>query len=134
MKHITPARIALARVVFLSLSLLLSGLVSAGQEVWIDVRSAEEYEAGHLEQAINIPYEEIGAEIAALELSKDQAIYLYCRSGRRAGVALETLQAEGYSNVRNVGGYEEAQAWKMNKSPVKKKAGVKKAKAHKAGV
>jgi len=110
-------RIVLARLVFFSLCLLFSGLVSAVQEVWIDVRSAEEYESGHLQQAINIPYEEIGTEVAALELPKDQPIYLYCRSGRRAGIALETLQAEGYTNVSNVGSYEEAQALVMKEAP-----------------
>lgn len=114
MNRSSPTPLRMAQSVFLTLCLLLSGLLSADQEVWIDVRSAEEYASGHVEQAINIPYDVIGADIAALGLAKDQPIYLYCRSGRRSGIALETLQAQGYSQVSNIGSFEDAQQWVFN--------------------
>lgn len=75
---------------------------------WIDVRTAEEFGQGHVEGAINIPYEQSDAGVAELGLKKDAVIYLYCRSGKRAGIALDSLEASGYSGVVNVGGLEQA--------------------------
>lgn len=76
--------------------------------LWIDVRSAEEYASGHIEQAINIPHTEIADKIATLQANKDKTIYVYCRSGRRSGLAKESLEKLGYSNVINLGGLEDA--------------------------
>ncbi len=81
----------------------------ADKPVWIDVRSEEEYQAGHVEPAINIPYEEIADRISALQLAPGQTIFLYCRSGRRSGIALETLSSLGYTRLTNVGGLADAQ-------------------------
>ena len=77
--------------------------------VLLDVRSPEEYAAGYLKGARNIPHDRIGAEIAAVAQDKSAQIILYCRSGRRANTALETLRAMGYTNVSNYGGLEDAQ-------------------------
>jgi phage shock protein E len=44
-------------------------------------------------------------------------IYLYCGSGRRAGIAQESLQASGYTNVTNIGGLDEAMAVSANTGP-----------------
>ena len=76
--------------------------------VWIDVRSAEEFSEGHLSGAILIPHDQIEAGIARLDLAPDTPIYLYCRSGRRAGMARDRLHALNYSAVINVGGLEDA--------------------------
>ena len=78
--------------------------------VWIDTRTAEEYAGGHLEQAALIPYDVIEQGVAALQLSKDTPIYLYCRSGGRAGKAKLALEAQHYTNVINVGGLEDARS------------------------
>jgi phage shock protein E len=79
--------------------------------VWIDVRSASEYQRGHLSQAVNIPHTEIGEGITALStvlsIEKDTEIKLYCGSGRRAGIALKVLEDMGYTHVSNEGGYKE---------------------------
>lgn len=72
--------------------------------LWIDVRSAAEYESGHLPGARNIEFDRIGAQIAAVTQDKDQAIVLYCKSGRRSGFAKQTLLKLGYRNVHNAGG------------------------------
>ena len=84
---------------------LLFSWQALAAELWIDVRTAEEYATGHHPQAINIPYNEIAEKIAAYADSKEQPINLYCRSGRRAGIAKDTLEALGYSKVANLGGY-----------------------------
>ena len=75
--------------------------------VWIDVRSAEEFNAGHLQDAVNIPHDQILARIQAVSPDKNVPVNLYCRSGRRAEAALTELKNAGYTNVTNHGGYED---------------------------
>jgi len=84
--------------------------VTAGQGIVIDVRSAEEFNAGHLEDAVNIPHTEIGSRIVDYVKDKDTEISLYCRSGRRSGLAQTKLLEMGYRNAVNAGGYEELKA------------------------
>ena len=71
----------------------------------VDVRTAKEYEKGHLRNAINIPHTEIAAKIADHVKNKDDKIILYCRSGRRSGIAKKTLADIGYKRVVNAGAY-----------------------------
>jgi len=102
---------SLARITqgfFLLIMLTLSGLVWAGGATWIDVRTPEEYSQKHVPDAVNIPHEEIGTGISALGLEKNQVIYLYCHSGRRAGIAKQTLDSMGYTRVVNIGGLDDA--------------------------
>ena len=76
--------------------------------VLIDVRSAEEFSSGHLQGAVNIPHMEIAEKISGVAAAKNTPLYLYCRSGRRVGLAMEVLQKLGYTVMFNLGGYEEA--------------------------
>ena len=64
----------------------------------IDVRSAEEYAAGHVPGAVNIPHDQVASRLA--EIPKDKDVVLYCRSGRRSGLAAETLEANGYKDLQ----------------------------------
>jgi len=82
----------------------------AGDVTWIDVRTPEEFAQKHVSEAVNIPYDQIGSAISELGLDKNQTIYLYCHSGRRAGIAKETLDALGYTRVVNIGGLTDALA------------------------
>lgn len=100
------ARVFVRALPFLLLALACSA--GAGEAHWIDVRSAEEYAEGHIEQAVNIPYTEITERIDEVTTDRDAPIYLYCRSGRRSGIALEALQQAGFTHVTNLGGLEEA--------------------------
>ena len=75
--------------------------------VWIDVRSAEEFNAGHLQDAVNIPHDQILARIQAVSPDKNAPVNLYCRSGRRAEAALNELKNAVYTDVTNHGGYED---------------------------
>lgn len=81
----------------------------AGDALWIDVRTTEEYNAGHVSQAIHIPYDVISSRIGEVAEDKSDLIYVYCRSGRRSGIAKEALEKQGYTNVVNLGGFKEAQ-------------------------
>ncbi|PSJ80285.1 rhodanese-like domain-containing protein [Neisseria iguanae] len=75
--------------------------------VWIDVRTPQEFAQSHLQNAVNIPANEITAKIKKISPDKNAPVNLYCRSGRRAEIVLETLKKEGYTNVTNHGGYED---------------------------
>jgi len=80
-------------------------MIDAGALI-VDVRTAGEFQAGHLPNAINIPFEQIAATFKARKIAKDKSVVLYCRSGRRSGIAFDTLISEGYTNSYNGGGYE----------------------------
>lgn len=73
----------------------------------LDVREADEFAVGHLQSAVHIPLAQIGTQISQLTTDKTQPIYLYCRSGRRADLAKAELEKLGYSNVQNLGGYQQ---------------------------
>jgi phage shock protein E len=73
--------------------------------ILIDVRTKEEFDAGHLEGAINIPWEETASLMAAIGSDKQRPAVLYCRSGNRSGKAVAVLEKEGYGNLFNAGGY-----------------------------
>lgn len=74
--------------------------------IWIDVRTAGEFNSGHLEGATHIPYEDIGTRICEVTSDKNAIIHLYCRSGNRSGIAQQILQSIGFKNAVNEGGYE----------------------------
>lgn len=70
----------------------------------LDVRRPDEFAAGHIPNAINVPNESIGTtEIPELP-DKNQLIMVYCRSGRRSKEASEKLVKLGYTNVVEFGG------------------------------
>ena len=72
--------------------------------VILDVRRPDEFAAGHIPNAINVPNETIGeSEIPELP-DKDQLIMVYCRSGRRSKEASEKLVKLGYTNIVEFGG------------------------------
>ena len=88
-------------------SFLSTACTENSNDIWIDVRTQEEWDSGHLEEAIHIPHEEIAARISEVTSNKDATIHLYCRSGGRAGRAKSALEAIGFTNVVNDGGYED---------------------------
>ena len=72
--------------------------------VILDVRTQEEYDEGHIKDAMLIPDYEI-ADRAESELTdKEQLILVYCRSGRRSKNAAKQLSDMGYTNVKEFGG------------------------------
>ena len=69
----------------------------------IDVREPDEYTANHADGAINIPLGDIlNGDFSKIDQNKP--IYVYCRTGNRAGQAKVALEKAGYKNVTNVGG------------------------------
>jgi rhodanese-related sulfurtransferase len=64
----------------------------------LDVRTAMEFEGGHVPGAINIPYDQVGARTAELG-PRGKPVLLYCRSGRRSGIAAAELVRQGFTAV-----------------------------------
>jgi rhodanese-related sulfurtransferase len=82
--------------------------------VVVDVRSPEEFAAGHVPGAINIPHDRIGERLA--EVPRDKDVVLYCQSGRRAGIAAQVLAEQGYTRLLHLEG--DIAAWKANGRPL----------------
>ena len=80
----------------------------------LDVRSPEEFREGHVPGAVNVPYDQIAARIA--DVPKDKDVVLYCRSGRRAGIAADVLAANGYTRLSHLEG--DMPAWIEKGRPV----------------
>ncbi len=73
----------------------------------VDVRSLEEYNEGHIPNAISVPLETIENEAETKLKNKDDLILVYCRSGRRSREAALRLIEKGYTNVIDFGGIQD---------------------------
>jgi rhodanese-related sulfurtransferase len=82
----------------------------------IDVRTAEEYAAGHIPGAVNIPYDEVAARIA--EVEAPHGVALYCMVGPRARLGESALLAAGHDKVHHVEGG--LAAWQAAGLPVER--------------
>ncbi len=72
--------------------------------VVLDVRTEQEYEKGHLEHAILLPYNLVDEKTAeAVIPHKDDPVIVYCQSGRRSKIAVDTLAELGYTQVYDLG-------------------------------
>ena len=74
------------------------------EAIILDVRRPDEFAAGHIPNAINIPNETIGTDEIPELPNQEQLILVYCRSGRRSKEASEKLVKLGYTNVVEFGG------------------------------
>ena len=80
-------------------------IMDSGEEhIVLDVREQDEFDEGHIPNAILIPYTEIDAKAEGILTDKDAQILVYCRSGRRSKIAAESLANLGYTNVKEFGG------------------------------
>ncbi len=79
----------------------------------VDVRNTWEYDEGHVNNAVNIPLNEIPARIDEIRKLNGPAI-LYCRSGNRSGAAVHILKRAGITNVYNGGGILDMQKIMLN--------------------
>lgn len=70
----------------------------------LDVRTAQEFAEGHLPGAINIPHDVVRGDDPRLKDWKDKPVLVYCRSGRRSGLAADKLEQAGFSRVQKLKG------------------------------
>lgn len=105
---------------FLILGLILIGLTSCtnvktesinnvshinfenSQQVLLDVRTLEEYEEGHLPNAINIDFKSDDFEEIIDSLDKSKTYYVYCKTGKRSQQAVKKLKKAGINNLVNL--------------------------------
>ena len=86
--------------------------------VRLDVRTADEYAAGHIADALNIDVLEDNFEQTALaKIEKSRTVALYCRSGRRSKRAASILAKHGYKVIELNTGYN---GWQKAGKPVVK--------------
>ncbi len=74
----------------------------------IDVRTAGEFNAGHLSNAINLPLDGIETSLPRRVKDKSQVLLLHCQAGGRSSQARKKLTALGYVNAYNMGSYSRA--------------------------
>ena len=80
-------------------------IMDSGEDVVVlDVREQDEFDEGHIKDAILIPYTEIEERSEEILPDKDKPILVYCRSGRRSKIASESLAKLGYTNIKEFGG------------------------------
>ena len=70
----------------------------------LDVRTQEEFDGGHIRNAILLPYDEIGERAESVIKDKNLTVLVYCRTGRRSEIAARELIDMGYTNVFDFGG------------------------------
>lgn len=80
-------------------------IMDSGEEhIILDTREQDEFNEGHIPNAILIPYTEIENKAEEMLPDKNKLILVYCRSGRRSKIAAENLVKLGYTNVKEFGG------------------------------
>lgn len=83
-------------------------IAQSEEPVWIDVRTVAEFQADHIDGALNIEFVGIVEGLSQRKFDLDTPVYLYCRSGRRSGIAKQSLEQAGYTQVINAGGLAQA--------------------------
>jgi phage shock protein E len=84
---------------------LSSRIATGDAPLVVDVRGADEYAAGHIPGAVNIPHDQIAARVGELGADTNLEIVVHCASGRRADIATQYLVGAGYSRVRPLAGH-----------------------------
>jgi len=79
-------------------------MATGDESVIIDVRTLEEWNAGHLATAQHLQLDLVAESVETVVADKGQQVYLYCRSGNRSGQAKIIMDSLGYTNVINAGG------------------------------
>lgn len=85
-------------------TLEVTQMLNRGKTVIVDVRTAEEFAAGHLRDAKNIPLADFASRIGELDKSKGKSVVVICQTGARADKAMKLLQAAGFEDVVGLDG------------------------------
>ena len=94
----------LAEVPVIGQSTLLNWQQSGKEILLLDTRSPEEFAEGHIPGAVNIEFNRIDKAMGQLAQWKDKTVVVYCRSGRRAGIAEKYLEQQGFSSLHHLDG------------------------------
>ena len=108
-------RIYLALILLMSFDALSAELWSVAQlqkaisksghkPVLLDVRTQSEYNDGHIQDAINIPHDQLLKAPQLVSAYKDSQMVVFCRSGVRAGKVIEMLEGLGFKEIIDIDG------------------------------
>lgn len=89
-----------------------------GSYLILDVRTSEEYEQGHIKNALNISHDRLAEQLPQIQKFAAAPVLLYCRSGRRAGLAAEVLAKAGFTKLHHLTG--DMEGWQAAGLPVTK--------------
>ena len=96
------------KILLSSLILFLQQDLFATEALIIDVRTDSEWKIGFVEDAKHIPINDLEKRLKEIQAFKDEPIFTYCAAGRRAERAKNLLIKNGFTNVTNLGGIEDA--------------------------
>jgi rhodanese-related sulfurtransferase len=99
-------------------ALQVTQMLNRGKTTVLDVRSADEFAAGHLRDAKNIPLADLANRIGELDKSKNRTVVVVCQSGARSDKAARQLAAAGFGDVWSLDGG--VTAWQAAGLPVTK--------------
>ena len=95
----------------------LVSLMNSDQAVLVDVRAANDFQAGHVHGAINIPHTKIATRLSEIEKHREKVIVLTDQMGQHAGGVGKAMTKQGYTVRRLSGGMSE---WRQQNMPVVK--------------
>lgn len=95
---------------------LLQRQASGEKMLVVDVRSSEEFAAGHVPGAINLPHDSLTGSEPVLKDWKQKPVVVYCKSGRRSAIAAEVLEKQGFTQLEHLAG--DMQGWQQQGRPV----------------
>lgn len=93
-------------------------LINREDAIVVDVREADEFSAGHLPDARNIPGSKLAERISEIEKYKDKPVIVCCATGMRSNKACAELKKNGFSRINNLAGGVDA--WVGAGYPIKK--------------
>jgi phage shock protein E len=88
------------------------------ESVVLDVRTPEEFAAGHVPGARNVSHDQLEGRVGELQDLRDKDVILYCRSGRRSALAADVLRKAGFTRLLHLDG--DFQAWQAANQPIEK--------------
>lgn len=97
---------------------LMDRLTSEQMPPLIDVRTPEEYRAGHIPGAINIPIQKLQQRFTELSAYRDREVVLYCETGARASYGGRWLESQGFEELRLLDGH--MRAWRAAGLPTER--------------
>ncbi len=95
----------------------MTRLINDDQAIVVDVRDAKEYSAGHIVDAVNIPFSKLVERSVELDKYRAKTIVIVDKVGQQAGAAAKQLMEAGYTVARMQGGMSE---WQGQNLPVVK--------------
>jgi rhodanese-related sulfurtransferase len=95
----------------------LTALVNSGKALLLDVRSHKEFSAGHIVDALNMPFDKLAERMVELERHKDKTIIVVDAMGQHSGGVTRQLKVAGYDAARLGGGIA---SWRGDNLPLVK--------------